>query len=205
MISLFFDTSSKNLTVYLVKDNNILYEKELETINDHSKYLVPFIDEALKTNNIEPKDINKVYVVNGPGSFTGTRIGVTVGKTFCYSNNINVIPVSSLKQYIFSESNKDYYVSIIKDKGNRVYYGIYDKDYNDIVTDKYNYIDVFKEDISKLNGNIVYISNEDIEGIKVNKPKLDIIKLIDYYKNDEINPHFLKPNYLKKIEVEEKL
>ena len=205
MISLFFDTSSKNLTVYLVKDNNILYEKELETINDHSKYLVPFIDEALKINNIESKDINKVYVVNGPGSFTGTRIGVTVGKTFCYSNNINVIPVSSLKQYIFSESNKDYYVSIIKDKGNRVYYGIYDKDYNDIVTDKYNYIDVFKEDISKLNGNIVYISNEDIEGIKVNKPKLDIIKLIDYYKNDEINPHFLKPNYLKKIEVEEKL
>lgn len=205
MISLFFDTSSKNLTVYLVKDNNILYEKELETTNDHSKYLVPFIDEALKTNNIEPKDINKVYVVNGPGSFTGTRIGVTVGKTFCYSNNINVIPVSSLKQYIFSESNKDYYVSIIKDKGNRVYYGIYDKDYNDIVTDKYNYIDVFKEDISKLNGNIVYISNEDIEGIEVNKPKLDIIKLIDYYKNDEINPHFLKPNYLKKIEVEEKL
>ena len=205
MISLFFDTSSKNLTVYLVKDNNILYEKELETINDHSKYLVPFIDEALKINNIESKDINKVYVVNGPGSFTGTRIGVTVGKTFCYSNNINVIPVSSLKQYIFSESNKDYYVSIIKDKGNRVYYGIYDKDYDDIVTDKYNYIDVFKEDISKLNGNIVYISNEDIEGIKVNKPKLDIIKLIDYYKNDEINPHFLKPNYLKKIEVEEKL
>lgn len=205
MISLFFDTSSKNLTVYLVKDNNILYEKELETTNDHSKYLVPFIDEALKTNNIEPKDINKVYVVNGPGSFTGTRIGVTVGKTFCYSNDINVIPVSSLKQYIFSESNKDYYVSIIKDKGNRVYYGIYDKDYNDIVTDKYNYIDIFKEDISKLNGNIVYISNEDIEGIEVNKPKLDIIKLIDYYKNDEINPHFLKPNYLKKIEVEEKL
>ena len=205
MISLFFDTSSKNLTVYLVKDNNILYEKELETTNDHSKYLVPFIDEALKTNNIEPKDINKVYVVNGPGSFTGTRIGVTVGKTFCYSNNINVIPVSSLKQYIFSESNKDYYVSIIKDKGNRVYYGIYDKDYNDIVTDKYNYIDVFKEDISKLSGNIVYISNEDVEGIEVNKPKLDIIKLMDYYKDNEINPHFLKPNYLKKIEVEEKL
>ena len=138
MISLFFDTSSKNLTVYLVKDNNILYEKELETINDHSKYLVPFIDEALKINKIESKDINKVYVVNGPGSFTGTRIGVTVGKTFCYSNNINVIPVSSLKQYIFSESNKDYYVSIIKDKGNRVYYGIYDKDPKEKGAKKYD-------------------------------------------------------------------
>ena len=205
MISLFLDTSSKKLAVYLVKDKEILYEKELETINDHSKYLVPFIDEALKQNNLSPKDINKIYVVNGPGSFTGTRIGVTVGKVFAYSIDINVIPVSSLKQYIFSEDNKDYYVSIIKDKGNRVYYGIYDKDYNDILTDKYNYMNVFTEDISKLNGNIVFISDEDIDGIETVKPKLDIIKLLEYYKDKEINAHFLKPNYLKKIEVEEKL
>ena len=205
MISLFLDTSSKKLVIYLVKDKEILYEKELETINDHSKYLVPFIDEALKQNNLSPKDINKIYVVNGPGSFTGTRIGVTVGKVFAYSIDINVIPVSSLKQYIFSEDNKDYYVSIIKDKSNRVYYGIYDKDYNDIVTDKYNYMNVFTEDISKLNGNIVFISDEDIDGIETVKPKLDIIKLLEYYKDKEINAHFLKPNYLKKIEVEEKL
>ena len=99
MISLFLDTSSKKLVVYLVKDKDILYFKELETTNDHSKYLVPFIDEALKQNNLSPKDINKIYVVNGPGSFTGTRIGVTVGKVFAYSIGVKVIPVSSLKQY----------------------------------------------------------------------------------------------------------
>lgn len=205
MISLFLDTSSKKLVVYLVKDKDILYFKELETTNDHSKYLVPFIDEALKQNNLSPKDINKIYVVNGPGSFTGTRIGVTVGKVFAYSIGIKVIPVSSLKQYIFSEENKDYYVSIIKDKGNRVYYGIYDKEYNDIVIDKYNYMDVFTSDISKLNGNIVFISDDDIDNIETVKPKLDIIKLLEYYKDKEIDAHFLKPNYLKKIEVEEKL
>lgn len=205
MISLFLDTSSKKLVVYLVKDKDILYFKELETTNDHSKYLVPFIDEALKQNNLSPKDINKIYVVNGPGSFTGTRIGVTVGKVFAYSIGVKVIPVSSLKQYIFSEENKDYYVSIIKDKGNRVYYGIYDKDYNDIVIDKYNYMDVFTSDISKLNGNIAFISGDDIDGIETVKPKLDIIKLLEYYKDKEIDAHFLKPNYLKKIEVEEKL
>ena len=205
MISLFLDTSSKKLVVYLVKDKDILYFKELETTNDHSKYLVPFIDEALKQNNLSPKDINKIYIINGPGSFTGTRIGVTVGKVFAYSIGIKVIPVSSLKQYIFSESNKDYYVSILKDKGNRVYYGIYDKDYNDIVIDKYNYMDVFTSDISKLNGNIVFISGDDIDEVETVKPKLDIIKLLEYYKDQEIDAHFLKPNYLKKIEVEEKL
>ena len=205
MISLFLDTSSKTLSTYIVKDNEIIYEKNITTNNDHSKYLVSSIEEGLKNNDLKPSDINKCYVVTGPGSFTGTRIAVTVGKTFAYSNNINVIPVSSLKQYIFSLEKYDYYVSIIKDKGNRLYYGIYDKDYNDIVIDKYNYMDVFMEDISKLNGNIIYISKEDIDNIDVIKPELNIIKLMDYYKDSEINPHYLKPNYLKKIEVEEKL
>ena len=202
MISLFLDTSSKTLSVYIVKDNEIIYEKNITTNNDHSKYLVPSIDEGLNINNLKPSDVNKCYVVTGPGSFTGTRIAVTVGKTFCYSNNINVIPVSSLKQYIFSLDNYDYYVSVIKDKGNRLYYGIYDKDYNDIVTDKYNYLEIFEEDISKLKGKIAIISEE---GENTIKPKLDVIKLMEYYKDSEINPHYLKPNYLKKIEVEEKL
>ena len=173
MISLFLDTSSKTLSVYIVKDNDIIYEKNITTNNDHSKYLVPSIDEGLRINNLKPNDVNKCYVVTGPGSFTGTRIAVTVGKTFCYSNNINVIPVSSLKQYIFSLDNYDYYVSVIKDKGNRLYYGIYDKDYNDIVTDKYNYLEVFEEDISKLKGKIAIISEE---GENTINPKLDVIK-----------------------------
>ena len=66
-------------------------------------------------------------------------------------------------------------------------------------------MDVFTSDISKLNGNIVFISGDDIDEVETVKPKLDIIKLLEYYKDQEIDAHFLKPNYLKKIEVEEKL
>ena len=197
MISLFLDTSSKKLEVILVKDNEIIGKKELESINDHASHLVPFIDEVLKDNNIETKNINKVYVVNGPGSFTGTRIGVTVGKTLCFSNNINVIPVSSLKQYIFSKTGYDYYVSTINDKNNRLYYGVYDKNYNDIIVDKYSTKEIYDKDISKLEGNICYIDETNNE--------LDILKLMEYYKDKEINAHELKPNYLKKIDAEEKL
>lgn len=197
MISLFLDTSSKKLEVVLVKDNEIIGKKELESINDHASHLVPFIDEILKENNLKTKDINKVYVVNGPGSFTGTRIGVTVGKTLAFSNNINVIPVSSLKQYIFSKTGYDYYVSIINDKNNRLYYGVYDKDYNDIIVDKYSTKEIYDKDISKLEGNVCYIDESNNE--------LDVIKLMEYYKDKEINAHELKPNYLKKIDAEEKL
>lgn len=197
MISLFLDTSSKKLVVILVKNNEVLSKKELESINDHASHLVPFIDEILKENNMTTKDINKIFVVNGPGSFTGTRIGVTVGKTLAFSNNINVIPVSSLKQYIFSKEGYDYYVSIINDKNNRLYYGIYDKDYNDIIIDKYSTKEVYDKDISKLSGNTIIIDD--------NNQELDILKLIDYYKDKDINAHELKPNYLKKIDAESML
>ena len=197
MISLFLDTSSKKLEVVLVKDNEIIGKKELESINDHASHLVPFIDEVLKENKLSTSDINKVYVVNGPGSFTGTRIGVTVGKTLAFSNNINVIPVSSLKQYIFSKTGYDYYVSIINDKNNRLYYGVYDKDYNDIIVDKYSTKEIYDKDISKLEGNVCYIDESNNE--------LDVLKLMDYYKDKEINAHELKPNYLKKIDAEEML
>ena len=108
MISLFLDTSSKRLVVILIKDDTVLSKKELESINNHASYVVPFIDEVLNENCITTKDIDSVYVVNGPGSFTGTRIGVTVGKTISYSNDKNVIPVSSLKQFVFSKKGYDY-------------------------------------------------------------------------------------------------
>ena len=201
MISLFLDTTTKKLVVILVKDNEIIGKKELESINDHASYLVPFIDEVLSDNNLTTKDINKIYVVNGPGSFTGTRIGVTVGKTLAYSNDIKVIPVSSLKQYVFSETGYDYYVSIITDKNN-MYYGIYDKDYKDIIKDKYSTKEIFLKDISTLTGSTLFISENDVPEIEVVKPKLDILKLMEYYKDDEIDSHSLKPNYLKKIDAE---
>ena len=204
MISLFLDTSSKLLTVILVNNNEVIYNKSIETKNDHTSYAVPMIDEALKINNLKTRDINKIYIVNGPGSFTGTRIGVTIGKTLAYSNEVGIIPVSSLKQYIFSKDNKDYYVSMIIDKNNRLYYGIYDKNYNDIVTDKYSTIDDFKSDIEKLDGNILFISDKELDDFNVVNQELDIIKLMNYYKDNEIDSFLLKPNYLKKIEAEEK-
>ena len=144
MISLFLDTSSKKLVVGLVKNEEIISYVEKETLNDHSKYLVPIIDEELKKNNLDIKDVNKILVVRGPGSFTGTRIAVTVAKTLSYALNIPVVSVSSLKQYVFEYENNDYYAVILSDRGNNAYFGIYDRDYNEI-SEEYTSMDKIKE------------------------------------------------------------
>lgn len=192
MISLFLDTSSDKLCVSLVKDNEVIYENYKTTKNDHSTYLVSIINEGLNKNNLTVTDINKILVSIGPGSFTGTRIAVTVAKTLAWSLNINVIPVSSLREYIYAYNNYDYYVPVLEDKKG-IYYAVYDKDYNEVEKEKY----VSKDNFNlNLKGNVLLINDEN--------KKIDVVNLIKH-ETKEINAHLLKPNYVKKIEVEEKL
>lgn len=206
MISLFLDTSSKDLIVELLKDNEVLFSKNKETLNNHSEFLLPFINEGLNENNILPKQIDKIFVVVGPGSFTGTRIGVTVGKTLAYSIKKNIIPVSSLKMKVLGLKDNDYYISIIKDRKNYIYYAIYDKEYNEIVKDCYSSIEKLKKDINKLESNYKIICDDDIDlDLKYEKSIFNIKSIVDYYQEKEINSYLIKPNYLKIIEAESKL
>ena len=205
MISLFLDTSAKKLVVGLVKNEEIISYVEKETLNDHSKYLVPIIDEELKKNNLDIKDVNKILVVRGPGSFTGTRIAVTVAKTLSYALNIPVVSVSSLKQYVFEYENNDYYAVILSDRGNNAYFGIYDKDYNEI-SEEYTSMDKIKDKVINLPGKVLVITNTEVDfTYRTTEMKLNLLKLVDYYKDKEDNSFNIKPSYIKHIEVEDKL
>lgn len=203
MITLFIDTSTNTLTVALVKEGIVLEESTVSS-SEHSKQTLPEIEKLFKNNNIDPKSVNKIMVTNGPGSFTGIRIGVTIAKTYAWSCNINIVPISTLKAYALSLDNNDYYVPMIDARRGYVYSGIYDKEYNEVMEDTYISFDNLKEKTSNLS-NILYISNDNIKDIEVSNVKLNVQKIYDYYKNEEgINPHALMPNYLKKTEAEEK-
>ena len=203
MITLFIDTITTTLTVALIKDDNVLEESTVSS-SEHSKYTMPEIEKLFKNNNIEPKSVNEIIVVNGPGSFTGIRIGVTIAKTYAWACNINIIPISTLKAYALSFDNYDYYIPMIDARRKCVYAGIYDKNYNEVMNDTYISIDVLKIKVKDLN-NICYISNDNIKELEVQKVKLDVQKIYDYYKeSDEVNPRLLMHNYLKKTEAEEK-
>ena len=203
MITLFIDTSTTTLTVALIKDDRVIEESTVSS-SEHSKHTMPEIEKLFKKNNIEPKSVNKIMVTNGPGSFTGIRIGVTIAKTYAWACNINIVPISTLKAYALSKSNYDYYVPMIDARRSSVYAGIYDKKYNEVIEDTYISIDNLEEKLKELN-NVCFISNDNIKNIDTEDVKLDVQKIYDYYKNEEgINPHSLMPNYLKKTEAEEK-
>lgn len=209
MICLFFDTSSDLLKVSLIKDNKIIFDKELHTKNDHSSYLVPTIDGAFKSNNIDFKELDEIIVGNGPGSFTGTRISIAVAKTYAFSFNIPVYMISSLEELIYDNDGYDFYVPIIEEKKENLYFSIFDKDRKRVMDDTYSSTEYMYKKLEELDGKILLISLSDKEYEKYDTVKasinaLNIIKNIDV-NNAKVNPHLLKPNYIKKIEAEAKL
>ncbi len=209
MICLFFDTSSDLLKVSLIKDDKIIFDKELHTKNDHSSYLVPTIDEAFKSNNIDFKELDEIIVGNGPGSFTGTRISIAVAKTYAFSFNIPVYMISSLEELIYDNDGYDFYVPIIEEKKDNLYFSIFDKDKKRVIDDTYSSTEYMYKKLEELDGKILLISlsnkeYEKYDTVKASINALNIMKNIDV-NNEKVNPHLLKPNYIKKIEAEAKL
>lgn len=204
---LFIDTSSNLLTIAVLDDNKILDEYTYISENDQSKYAIFELDNMFNRLKMDPNDIDKILVVNGPGSFTGVRIGVTIAKIYAWSLNKSVIPVSTLKAYALSLDSSDYYTAVIDARRNHVYAGVYNNNYNEVLPESYIEIDKLKDFIKTLKGKISIMGNIDINNeLKTYPVKLDVLKIVNYYKNDSsINAHKLNPKYLKKVEAEEKL
>ena len=197
---LFLDTSSFFVSIAIVDNSNILYKYNGIIKDDMSSRIMPLIREGFNSVNFDIKDIDKIMVVNGPGSFTGIRIGVTVAKIIAWSLKKDIITISSLEYLATTNCSTNYIIPMIDARRGFVYSGVYDSELNVIEKDCYTAIDTFDEYLSL--GTIV--SNDDIsESIK---PNYDIIKIINKHINDiPENPHSVKPEYLKLTEAEEKL
>ena len=77
---LFIDTHDELITIGL-EYNDKLFIKTKESEYSHSIFTMPMIKEIFEENNLNINDLDKVIVINGPGSFTGIRIGITIAKT----------------------------------------------------------------------------------------------------------------------------
>jgi tRNA threonylcarbamoyladenosine biosynthesis protein TsaB len=91
-----FETVAQSGSVALVDNDLVVEELDLTTASRSAQTLVPGIDELLKRAHWRPDDVELVAVADGPGSFTGLRIGVTTAKAFAYAVGCQVVGVNSL-------------------------------------------------------------------------------------------------------------
>ena len=200
---LFINTSTKKLVISIIVDNEIKFSYIDDNNNDLSSRIMPIIDEAFKKTNLKPEDIDTIFVTNGPGSFTGIRIGLTIAKVMAWGLKIKVVPISSLELMASIDTDKDYIAPLIDARRDYVFAGLYDKNLNSIIEDKHILLEKFKSLVK--DKDLVYVSHDDFDFDVVNS-SYDILKVINKHVNDEgVNPHTLNPNYLKLTEAEEKL
>ena len=203
MIDLLVDTSLSYIRIALFKDNKLLDFIDEYVDRDLSKLFCVRVNEILVKNSLSFKDINNIFSVTGPGSFTGIRIGLTFVKVLAFSLNKKVVPISELQILASTPFNTKYVVPVIDARRGFVFAGVYDNELNNILDDSYINIEdlLNKIDLS----DVTFVSYNDFSFDTV-KPNIDFIKVYLKNKNrNSVESHFLVPNYLKKTEAEEKL
>ena len=192
MISMFIDTSLSDVSIALIKDGKLLSKINNSIPGEHSIYVTKYIDDILKENNLSPKAVDEIIVVNGPGSFTGIRIGVTIAKIFAYLQNIRIVSITSLLARTIGEKSK-YILSTIDAKHDNYYIGLYNENYT-VVVEKFANIKEVEELKNKFSPLIVDTSKE-----------YNIEAIVEYTKKlPSQNVHSVNPIYLKLPEAMEK-
>lgn len=222
MLIIGLDTTSKSGSVSLINENNILGECLFNVGPRHSENVVSSLDWLLSTLNIEKQSIEAVAVSIGPGSFTSLRVGVTIAKSLAYTMNISIVGVSSLEVLALNIPRTDRDICTVMDaKREEVYSSIYK--YNNNVleqkrAEKVQSVDELCNEISKPtvfvgDGAVIYKDQLDrstnyefVAGSfnllrSSNCALLGRSKLLNGNSDDVME---LAPNYLRKIDIEEK-
>ena len=201
---LYIDTSSSYLYSAILEDTKVLAEVKKEFGTSLSEESLPEIAELFKKTSLDPKDIKKIIVVNGPGSFTGIRIGVTIAKVYAWALKLDITTVSALEAMSISCEEETNHVPIIDARRGYVFAAIYDKDSNVIFKPKHILVEELDKELEKLDDYVV-ISNNELEHYDtILKYDPNISKIVEKVMNRKsVNPHAVNPEYLKLTEAEE--
>ena len=137
MIKLLIDTASSRIILGLFQDEKILSEINEENDNQLSVRIFPLIDKLFGLSEIKPEMVDEIIVVNGPGSFTGVRIGVTIAKTYAWALHKKITIISELQMMASTKTSAKYRIAMIDARRNAVYAGIYDENLNSVLPDQY--------------------------------------------------------------------
>lgn len=129
------ETATTNCSVSVSKDNEIIVLKENNAINySHSEQLHIFIKEALQEASLSFSDLDAVAISKGPGSYTGLRIGVSAAKGLCFSLDIPLISIPTLKSMAcqFNPKEEELVIPVLDARRMEVYSCVYDSRYTEV-------------------------------------------------------------------------
>lgn len=160
------DTASDVCGVSILENENLICKMDSNTGRTHSENLLPMINNALNKSSIALKDIDLLVCDNGPGSFTGIRIGIATVKAFYDSLSINCIGISSLESLAYnlrkSAKDNELICSLIDCKNDNCYYALYEfknNKFNELIGPSTDGINSILDLLSSYNSKITFIGD----------------------------------------------
>ena len=214
------NTSSTSGSIALYKKDKISYVCYLDITVTHSERLMPQIDEGLKRSGLSIDDIDVICIANGPGSFTGIRIGLATAKGLAMPNKIPIVPYNTLLLQAYNLYHSGKPILVFNDaKMNEVYTALYDKNMNPII-EPYNTTP--QEILNKINEEVCivgsgikkyeeYIKESNIKYVEaLPHQNLDLaVVMISIFLKEDAEPSYdfdkisaLEPYYLRKSQAE---
>jgi len=209
-----FETSENLCGVCIYFSDEKYFSASINLKHSHSEKIFEATEWLLKIAKIEPVDLDYIAVSEGPGSFTGLRIGFSAAKGIAYGANIPIIPVPTYEAFAFQlgkiNNAEDEFIISNKVNKDEVYFAKFKIRGNSYIfvedlTILKNDIFISKADRCQVFGSSVLLLNKIPEYPMVPDP-LFIAKWAKEYgvEKKTFNFDFMEPNYLKEFIVKEK-
>lgn len=191
------DTSTNVLGIALINHEKIIGEYVSNIKRTHSVRVLAAINELLNDCQILPSDIGKIVVAEGPGSYTGLRIGVTIAKTLAWSLNIPLVGVSSLK--ILAQSGGKNFAGLISPmmdaRRGYIYTGLYKwsdhGELEEIIADQHIHAETWANQLKEYQEKVLFLGYD----VKLHK-QLFIDQLAEQAVFGDIVQHLPRPTEL---------
>ena len=120
-----FDTSSQRASAAVLDGDSLLARREADVAR-HGKALEPLLRAVLEAASLAPSDLDLVAVGLGPGSFTGTRIGVAAAKGLAFGCEVPLVGVGSLEVLAAGVGDAGLCAPLVDAGRGRVYGAVYE-------------------------------------------------------------------------------
>ena len=163
MLILAFETSAKAASVALFGNGKLLGESYQNTGLTHSQTLMVMAEDMLKTARKTAQDVEAVAVAEGPGSFTGVRIGVAAAKGFAWGSGIPCYGVSTLEAMALSLGAYEGHICACMDaRRSQIYNAVFHVNRGTlkrISEDRAIPLEELKQELSVIEGNIFLVGD----------------------------------------------
>jgi len=216
-IILNIETSSKNCSVSISKNGKTVgLEEQYFEKYSHSKSLHVFIDNLFKKTKLSPADLSAVAISEGPGSYTGLRIGASAAKGMCFALDIPLISLDTM--HILSrriECSEGYIIPAMDARRDEIYYSIFKsnnckipelvEETNSIILTTDSFMNYIKSSTVNFVGNcnekiMDFLNHENIIFSDFMLPSandMGILSNLNYTKKEFVDVSEFQPKYLK--------